>query len=187
MAPRHRAVGCLCASGSSSSSAPTVWCSAFSMSFRWRCLWALWRGWRRFSWAPPSHSRSSSLRYIAGELWTCRSFGTASTASCSLRSAWRHCSVRSPTAVSFCRLSSCRPAPFIISMHCSPWPARLSAGPSTPRLPRYLGGLFSFDPSAFCSATLWEWRCTKTSFSIPRPSPSSARRCSSCLCSSPST
>ena len=66
MAPRHRAVGCLCASGSSSSSAPTVWCSAFSMSFRWRCLWALWRGWRRFSWAPPSHSRSSSLTLRRG-------------------------------------------------------------------------------------------------------------------------
>ena len=40
------------------------------------------------------------------------------------RSAWRHSSVRSPTAASFCRPSSCRPAPSTTSTRCLPWPAR---------------------------------------------------------------
>lgn len=35
-----------------------------------------------------------------------------------------------------------RPAPSIISMHCSPWPARLSAGPSTPAPSQIFGRAF---------------------------------------------
>lgn len=188
MAPRHRAVGCLCASGSSSSSAPTVWCSAFSMSFRWRCLWVLWRRVASFLvGAGHRHSAaSSSLRSVAASCGRVAHLEPLLPlrVPCGLRGGTARSAHHSSEFLPALIMQAWRPLLF----RCIARHGLLGYQPGHQRraFPDIWAG-FSHSTVGFLLGNLVEWRCTKTSFSIPRPSPSSVRRCSSCLCSSPST